>query len=373
MMAGRGAANEAVREICVYSDCETLSHALMSELGPLSAATSVKPLSSLHELSRQRARSGAREIVVDVRNDLDETELRTLRDRVNGSRIIGLGDDATLECYRRLREAGCDEYFVIDQELPRAIRFIAGQDDTGEARHIAVHGIKSGIGASLISAALAHFISEGRSVDVVDLNFTHPSVNYWLGEDRAGELHRLAGFGARIDSKMTDQIALSVKETIRYFGGYDVMGAARFEADDATRLFDVLSTRSCTLWRTDTGNPHISAHALEHAGTTVLVTDRSLPSLRAVNDMTAHCRQIGQRVVIAINDPYAESDIEVSKFRTLLQDCDVVALPRVRRLKAQLLDGIVPGSRRSGLHRSIRKLAGRLDPQWSPPRRRWFG
>ena len=373
MMAKRGAADGATPEIVVYSDCDTLSHALMKELGPLNAGTSVKPLSSLQDLSRQGGQSGIREIVVDVRSNLNETELRTLRDRMNGTRIIGLGDDATLECYRRLREAGCDEYFVIDQELPRAIRYIAGQDNTGGVRHIAVHGIKSGIGTSLISAALARFISERHSVDIVDLNFTHPSINYWLGEDRAGVLHRLVGFGARIDSKMTDQIALSVNQTIRYLGGYDVMGTARFDADDAARLFGVLGTQSCTLWRTDTGNPHISAYALQHADATVLVTDRSLSSLRAVNDMTAHCQQIGRRVVIVINDPYAESDIKVSKFRTLLQGSDVIVLPRVRRLKVRLLDGIVPGSRRSGLYRSIRRIAGRLDPQWNAPKRRWIG
>lgn len=369
MTPWRHPADETAHDIVVYTDSSTLPHALMSRLESRAGMTLTKPLSALGGIDREANLSRIGEIVVDLRDASVEAELRALRGRANGTRIIGLGDDSTLEFYRRAKRAGCDEYFVIDQELPMAVDYIVGQDKADRPGDIVVHGVKLGIGASLISAGLAQFLSGTRSVEIVDMNWTHPTVNYWLGEDRTGELHRLCGHGDRIDELMTNQIALRLNKEIRYYGGYDITGSSRFVPADAAKFFDVISANdACTIWKTDKGNPEFSSHVLRHADHVVLVSDRGLPSLRAVNDMIASCSESGRRPTVVINDPYAESDIRVAKFRSLLQSEDVIAIPKVRRLKAQLLDGIPPGSRRSRLHRHIRKIAARLGPQHRPAR-----
>lgn len=366
-MARRRPAGGNAHDILVYTDSDTLPHALTSRIKSRNGATVAKPLSALGEIGGEFNLSRVGEIVVDLRDAPLETEIRALRGRVNGTRIIGLGDDPTLEFYRRARQAGCDEYFVIDQEWPMAVDYIAGHNPADRAGSIVVHGIKLGIGTSLISAGLAQFLSGSRNIEVVDMNWTDPTVNYWLGEDRTGEMHRLCGLGDRIDQMVADQIALRPSKEILYYGGYDITGTSRFVAADAAKFFDIISANdACTIWKTDKGNPEFSSHALRNADQVVLVSDRSLPSLRAINDMVASCRESGHSPVVVVNDPYAESDLRAAKFRSLLRNEDVIIIPRIRRLKAQLLDGIPPGSRRSRLHRHIRKLAARLDPQLRP-------
>lgn len=370
-MARTSPAQGPAPDICIYTDSDSLPSALMSRLKPRNSATLTRPLSALGEIEREANLSRIGEIIVDLRGG--KVDLHALRSQANGTRIIGLGDDSTLEFYRHAKRAGCDEYFVIDRELPMMIDYITEQDTVERSDNVAVHGIKPGIGTSLISAGLAQFLSGGRSVEVVDMDWTRPTVNYWLGEDRTGGLHRLAGLGDRIDSLMTNKVALSLNnKTISYYGGYDITGNSRFDPAEAARLFDVLGTNdSYTIWKTDKGNPEFSDHALRNANHVVLVSDRGLPSLRAVNDMAAWCRETDRQPIIVINDPYAESDIKATKFRSLLRGETVIVIPRIRRLKAQLLDGIPPGSRRSRLCRHVRRIAAQLDLHPQSAKRWW--
>lgn len=373
-MAQRHLAGDAAHDILVYTDSEDLPRAVMSRLGLRNGATSTKPLSALGDVDREVNFSRIGEIIVDLRDGAAGAVLRALRGRMasKGKRIIGLGNDSTLEFYRHARQIGCDEYFVIAHELPMMIDYISGQDDTDRSGNIVVHGVKPGIGASLISAGLAQFLSGERSVEIVDMNWTRPAVNYWLGEDSTGELHRLAGLGDRIDSLMASQVVLSLDNALRYYGGYDVTGSSRFDRTDAAKFYDILgASGSYTIWKTDKGNPELGGYALRNADHVVLVSDRGLPSLRCVNDMIERCRETGRRPLVVVNDPYVESDIKAAKFRSLLQGESAISVPRLGRLKAQLLAGVLPGSRRSKLRRHIRRIALRLDPDLRSAGRWW--
>ncbi len=375
-MVWRRAKPRGVSEVVVYTDSDALGRELLSGFGSYNIAAATRPLAAMAKLDGEVDLPRIGTVLVDLRDGKAERELRTLRSHsVAGKRrIVGLGDDDTLEFYRHATRAGCDEYFALERELSMLIDYVAGNDETSQSANIVVHGVKPGIGASLISAGLAQYLSDDADVDIVDMTWSHPTTSYWLGLDRTGDIHKLVGMGERIDKTITDQVALRVNDAIRYFGGYDMGGGSRFDLNDAAAFYLMLGGGGTVkIWKTDRENREFTSHVLRHADHMVLVSDRSLPSLRGVNDMLGLNRKSGQTPVVVVNDPYVESDMNTAKFRSLIDGRGTVFVPRLRRLKAQLLDGIVPGGRRSRLRRHIRKIAIAINPRFGSTRRRRSG
>ena len=303
------------RSVLLYTDSKGLPGKLNAVFSPRGETVSARSWAKIETVDRDIGTFAA--AVIDLgRNRPSDAEISELCKRVHDHDrlVLAVGDPADIAFYRHAKQLGCDEYFTIKNELPLVADHIQGHPSS--ACTILVHAVKSGIGGSLISAALAQLFSEDMSVGVVDLNWVRPAVNYWLGIDKTGQLHMLAGKGAAIDSLLAAQIKLSSRANLDYYGGYDVTGERQFDVTESQAWFSAVdASTSCTIWKSDRGNACCSNYVLSRADHVVVVCDLGLPSLRSVGDFLNRCHEADKPTIIVINDPYIEPEINGRKIQ----------------------------------------------------------
>ncbi|WP_034301104.1 MinD/ParA family protein [Herbaspirillum sp. RV1423] len=327
-------------------------------------------------------------IVIDLAGDPAPTaSLRELREfTAPNVPVLVLGELNDLAYARQLRQLGASEYFahpIEPNELILTARRLLQLDSANTTRNgrlIAVHGLRGGVGASLITAGLVTVISQqhGRNCAAVDLNFSSPAVGSWLGCDQPGRLNALLQDVQRLDQALLDQIVQSPFPQLNVYDGNldhedDGEGNTVPNSTALRGLSQLLAERhSCQVWRTPPGPA--ARTVLLDADLCVLVADGSFPSLRAALALLPWIRQCRPllNTTLVFNQTRPHMPLSADQFAHSIGQSIPHRFAYQRRLGEQAIDNL-PFNRPSHvLHRALAQLA--VDLLKLPPvsTRRWW-
>lgn len=302
-----------------------------------------------------------------------------------GTRVVVVGEQNDVGLYRRLVDAGVDDYLAkpLDRDgLKRAISRTQMPVPKVRQDHKAplfiVVGLRGGVGASTVALNCAWLAAnEGKKTTLVDLDLQFGTLALSLNVEPGQGLRDALETPDRIDEVFVDRAMTPEKNGLRLLGTEEPLDQVSvIQGDGVERLLGELR-KSADVVAVDMPRMFALRHAsvLAQATDILLVSDLSLAGLRDANRMRRRLKQVGgsARVSLVVNQVRASGgQLDLRDYKRGLQDgLDFVIPFDGRAVGRSCNEGVPLGQlgRRSKVVVAMRKIVARVGGETKPVRR----